>query len=74
MASWDLATYYVDVSPGFSAPNPSAVWTNKDKKTGKTGWDELKALAADGWELVSVVPVNHGGGTTYLLYTFKRPK
>ena len=73
MTAWELATHSADIS-AFGGPYPSEVWTKKDKKTGKTAWDELRALAADGWELVSVVPITNQGFTTYLLYTFKRPK
>jgi hypothetical protein len=29
----------------------------KDKKTGKTDWDNIQELASQGWELVSVTPI-----------------
>ena len=53
----------------------SELWTRKGRNTSKTDWDELKAMANDGWELVSVTPPTiAGGATTSILYTFKRPK
>jgi len=74
-----LSTYYVDIDTGGFSVNVdlSVLWTRKDKKTGKTAWDELKELATKGWELVSVTPIVtsiSSGYTKYLLYTFKRPK
>ena len=78
MTQWQLYTKYVSIySKGISGLEPSLLWTRKDPKTGKTDWDELTALAAEGWELVSVTPIADeasGGRTRLLLYTFKRPK
>ena len=69
------------MTPDFYYPDPSIIWTEKNKDTGKSIWDQLQEFAAQGWELVSVTPlaggtsINGGGaGTTILLYTFKRPK
>jgi hypothetical protein len=78
MTKWELSSYYKSIRAidgSYVGSDPSVIWTNKDKKTGKTSWDELKAMAADGWELVSVTPIAAGAsGTDYLPYTFKRPK
>jgi len=42
MTKWQLATYYVDVASMIGGCNPSKIWNDKDKKTGKTAWDELE--------------------------------
>ncbi len=65
MTKWELTTVYAYVSR-----KPSEIWTSKDEKTGKSVWDDLKALAADGWELVSVTQLTLVGN--YVVYTFKR--
>jgi hypothetical protein len=69
MTKWELNTLCAHIED-----TPSEIWT-KDKKTGKSAWDDIKALASDGWELVSVTPIAWGGfgGTHFVLYTFKRP-
>ena len=78
MTQWELKVYNVDIEVDYQGglwPSPSSLWTKKHKETGKTSWDELKELAADGWELVSVTPIAvRAGSTASLLYTFKRPK
>ncbi len=78
MTQWELNTYHVNIGMSTFNPTPSFVWTEKNKKTGKTAWDDLTAMAADGWELVSVTPISGSNSglsfTTYLVYTFKRPK
>ena len=72
MTKWELYTLHAYIND-----NPSEIWSRKDTKTGKSAWDDLKALASDGWELVSVTPISppgYGAGIThYLLYTLKRP-
>ena len=78
MTKWELMTTPVSiVTPGLPARgDPYRVWSHKDKD-GKTAWDSLVSLADKGWELVSVTPIIGGaqlGITSYLLYTFKRPK
>jgi ABC-type sugar transport system permease subunit len=46
----------------------------KDKKTGKTDWDNIQELTSQGWALVSVIPINvWQGRTACLLNTFSRP-
>ena len=77
MQKWELTTKLVDISKvaiGGPRPELSKLWTEKNKKTGKTEWDVLQELANDGWELVSVTPITYGGGTGQVLYTFKRLK
>jgi hypothetical protein len=75
---WQLWTHAVNITKANFASvtiDPSFVWTVKDKE-GKTEWEKLQKLAADGWELISVTPiasVTSLGHTTTLLYTFKRP-
>ena len=74
MVKWELKTYEADIRDFFNKPVPSILWKT-DKKTIKTAWDELQEMANDGWELVSVTPINYDNGHTgILLYTFKRPK
>lgn len=78
MTKWELHTSVVDISDGNQYSNPTYLWS-KDKKairnTGEPKWNHLKELAKKGWELVSVTPIQpySSTGTTYLLYTFKRP-
>jgi hypothetical protein len=72
MKKWDLATYYANIvdRKGY---DPSNIWTRKNED-GKTDWDTLCDYAQQGWELVSVTPVDNEGNTKYILYTFKREK
>ena len=74
MPKWQIHTYLS--CELLSLPikvNASLVWTRKDKNTGKTDFDKLQELSAQGWELVSVTPITFTGSTRELLYTFKRP-
>jgi hypothetical protein len=75
MKKWELTTLYGDIKSGH-VPEPSKIWTIKDEK-GMTTWDKLTKLANEGWELVSVTPINRkeieGSSTAFLLYTLKRP-
>lgn len=72
MTQWELATKYVKVGV-FTGCDPRKIWQNKDPM-GKSAWDELQAMAAEGWELVSVTPLAESyGHTAFILYTFKRP-
>lgn len=78
MTKWELSTLYANIDTGGRMSvniDPSAVWTVKGKD-GKTWWDKIAAMADEGWKLVSVTPINasSSGYTSYLLYTFKRPK
>jgi hypothetical protein len=70
MQKWEL--YVVACGLGFGA-KVTDIWSKKDKKTGETKWDMLTGLASRGWELIDVTPVNLGGTTSEILYTFKRP-
>lgn len=73
MTKWELASYVAH--GGMIGPiDISSLYTNKDKKTGKTAWNDLTDMAADGWELVSVTPISLGGTTTSVLFSFKRPQ
>jgi DNA invertase Pin-like site-specific DNA recombinase len=77
MTKWELKSMVCSISSeGFiGGRDVSVIWSQKDRNTGKTNWDELKEIANDGWELVSVTPIASNQGTTIdLLYTFKRPK
>jgi hypothetical protein len=72
MQRWEVASYLCFV--GSSGGSATAIWENKDKKTGKSAWDSILALSSQGWELVSVTPINaRSTWTTEILYTFKRP-
>ena len=56
-----------------NAPNiTKAILLSKDS-SGKTDFEEIKELAYDGWELVSVTPIIWEGSTQYLVFAFKRP-
>ena len=60
MIQWELSaqSVYIDTGGRFSVNvDPSAVWTVKGKN-GKTSWDNLTAMADEGWELVSVTPIS----------------
>lgn len=76
---WELKMRTVDITEfsllGVTTVDPKLVWKGKDKE-GRSDWDKLKGLAAEGWELVSVTPITvapNSGQTFTLLYTFKRP-
>jgi len=72
MIKWELTAY---VCNKYQPGDAMTIWAERDKKTGKTDWDELKGLASEGWELVSVTPVANYGSTvtSQIMYTFKRP-
>jgi hypothetical protein len=73
MVKWELTAKYVDIGI-YGGSNPSKLWSEKNKSTGLTAWDDLISRASKGWELVSVTPLGvFHGETKYLLYTFKRP-
>jgi len=71
MQKWELMTFVTDYITGRGGV--TSIWSVKDKKTGLTEWDQLTKLANEGYELVSVTPINHQGWTYEVLYTFKRP-
>jgi hypothetical protein len=70
MQKWELSV--MPCGLGFGG-NVTDMWSKKDKKTGRTQWDKLTDLASSGWELIDVTPINVGGTTSEILYTFKRP-
>lgn len=76
---WEYTATYAQIAGlGFGgSTDPSAVWTHKDKETGKSEWDKIVGMGKKGWELISVTPIAadslHNNHTKYLLYTFKRP-
>lgn len=75
MQTWEIYSYSASLYAGslLGPVSSSRVWTGKDK-TGKTQWDYLTEIASQGWELVSVTPINNKDGSTFeLLFTFKRP-
>lgn len=82
MVKWQMAFHMVTLEVGnIPAPQVSDLWNVKDKN-GQTTHDKLQKLAADGWELVSVTPIQAvkqsilAGVFPYthqLLFTFKRP-
>ena len=67
-----VATIYIEKSQAetYSAVN---LWEypNANHRTDK---EEINAILAKGWELVSTTPINVDGNTTELLFTFKRKK
>jgi hypothetical protein len=75
---WEYNTYQVLIRTSGAIPktDPGLVWMRKDKD-GKTSWDTITGMGAEGWELVSVTAVTENltlsSYTSYLLYTFKRP-
>jgi hypothetical protein len=78
MQKWEIKAEVVHILKiSFLAPAESSathLWEIEDKK-GETGLGRVTKLAEDGWELVSVTPINGGpaGMTHQLLFTFKRP-
>ena len=42
-------------------------------KDGKSELDYLRSMASEGWEPVSATPINTGGTTSMVMFTFKRP-
>jgi hypothetical protein len=70
MQKWELFTRSYGLGLG---GNVTDIWHKKDKKTGKTEWDELTKLASEGWELIDVTSITIGGTASEILYTFKRP-
>jgi hypothetical protein len=86
MQSWDLMSHYIPAPAGAKGGFFSQeictehFWTSAE---GKASFAQAQRLAAEGWELVSVVPETLGthygaagmGGiiTGYILF-FKRPK
>ncbi len=77
MPQWELmAQVFYDVSHGGGITggvyDAGHLWGVKHKD-GTSTWDSLAKLAAEGWELVAVTPINVSGFTHQLLFTFKRP-
>ena len=79
MTKWELKSKTVGIMEStLLAPkvDPFRVHTQKDKD-GRSAWEYLKALADEGWELVSVTPITGYAGsgvalTAHLMYTFRR--
>lgn len=73
MPGWEITARVVDVVQ-HGGPFPYKIWRDKHPETGKSDWDDLKQLSADGWELVGITPITVTTSITkYLMYTFKRP-
>lgn len=70
MQKWDLHVFRCGL--GFGG-NTNDIWSKKDKKTGRTQWEDITSIASIGWELVDVTPITVGGTTVEILYTFKKP-
>lgn len=68
MKKWEIKVF-----PSHMGLDPSNLWKKKDKD-GKSEFDYLRSLAAEGWEPVSATPINTGGTTSMVFFTFKRPK
>ena len=69
MTKWELAAYL----SGNIIGDVTRLWIRKDKKTGKSNWDDLHDMAVEVWERVNVSQIEEAGYTKHLLYTFKRP-
>jgi hypothetical protein len=63
MAKWNLKLYVVN----FSKSSDAASISERDYR-------ELDKISEEGWELVSVTPIDSLGYTPQLLFTFKRPE
>ena len=73
MPQWEYNAMYVQTQN----------WTVRTEQQGEQAseinyWEVLGHLGADGWELVGVVPIDantgsFSGGTTMLVFYFKRP-
>jgi hypothetical protein len=69
----DMQKWEIRVFVGHNAGmDPSKFWKKKDKD-GKSEFDYLRSMGAEGWEPVSATPVNVGGTTSEVMFTFKRP-
>jgi hypothetical protein len=73
MQKWEISSFVTNQVGEMWKMHVENIWNNKFE-TGKSDWDELKKMASEGWELVSVTPIaNVNGNTTQLLFIFKRP-
>lgn len=75
MDQWNYNVLVVDISTGgFISPgqaNISTMWATRGPD-GMTNWDRLQQMGRDGWELVSCFPMQSGGTTVQVVWTFKR--
>ena len=73
MQNWEL-TAFVSHNTGTQMPgrSVSSLWKKKNEK-GKTDFERMKELSAEGCELVSTTPINSKGTTYDLMFIFKRP-
>ena len=72
MSKWELTMFTGWAHERNKGIDASLLWTVKDKD-GKSAFDKVNAMAAEGWELVSVTPMDENGWTHQVLFTFKRP-
>jgi hypothetical protein len=71
MQKWKMTCAIIYTKPGRDV---SSIWKESiDPLDPRTQWDGLERMASEGWELVSVSPINCNGYTVSLLYTFKKP-
>jgi hypothetical protein len=68
MKKWEINIFLANLGL-----DPSNLW-NKKNKEGKSDFDKLLIMASEGWEPVSATPINTGGTTSVVMFTFKRPK
>ena len=73
MAIWEYTLVVSEVGGTFRV-DIGKVWQSK-AVDGKSDWERVQRLGAEGWELVSAYPVaRNGGGTGQVVWGFKRPK
>ena len=72
MPKWELSSVRCTSILAHSRVDAAHIWKWRDPRTGKTEWDLAQEKAAQGWELVSVTPVEAAGNTIELLFVFKR--
>jgi hypothetical protein len=69
---WEYSTLVVQIGSG-EVSGAEAIWTVK-REHGLTDWERVVELGQQGWELVSITPIEVNSDTEQLLYTYKRPK
>jgi hypothetical protein len=70
MNRWEFNVLVVDVAANFQ-PNMEKMWRDKGPDN-LSNWDRLQQMGQEGWELVSTFPLTATGGTTKVVWTFKR--
>lgn len=71
MSVWQYTVLISDISAPYR-PSINKVWEMRGVD-GKTDWDRLQAMGAEGWEMVSSYPVaGPNGMSVNIVWVFKR--